>query len=165
MAKVKTDFVEETPQAQVAHDTAHQQQLSLLQGSASGNAEIVELAHAKVKTLKNYQEFVKYKFSPNYEERVRVITNPNGRGNAAYDMDAENAMPVQDKLVKVWGWFHGNTGFSAMFRWASGRQDAYVIVDNPNASEAAIAKQAELVESFRSAIELRKKESTDVANH
>lgn len=103
-------------------------------------------------------------FTPEYEAHIRVITNPNGRGNAAFDMDKERAMPPQDKLVRVWGWFHGNTGFSCMFRWASGRQDAYVVLDNPNPSAEALANQTAQIEAFREHIKLAK-ENAHAANN
>lgn len=96
-------------------------------------------------------EFTRTRFSPEYEERVRQITNPNGRGNAAYDMDAERAMLPQDRLVSARMWFHGMTGFSAEFRWASGRQDGFVVIDRPElASDENLVREREaFIEGIR----------------
>lgn len=81
----------------------------------------------------NKKEFKKDgPFSDDYEKNIRTITNKNGRGNSAYDPEAERGMLPQDKLVKVSGWTHGRTGLSVEFLWASGRQDAYIETDIPN---------------------------------
>lgn len=90
-------------------------------------------------------------FTAEYEAMVRVLTNPDGQHNSAYDPELFAKMPVQNQLTKMWGWFHGTTGFSVMFRWASGRQDAYVVLDNPNASDEAKEAQAKQIASFKAA--------------
>ncbi len=115
------------------------------------NAEADELP-------KNYLPFVRTAFTSDYEEFARQLTNPNGRGNSAFDMEKERAMLPQDSLVRVWGWFHGQTGFSAMFKWASGRQDAYVVVDNPNADPEVVVAQGQMIEKFRPLIAQYQKE-------
>lgn len=121
----------------------HDEQVVMLDAS---NKEFVPLPEG-------FQAFLRVEgFTPEYEEHIRVITNPNGRRNAAYDPEKERSMPVQDKLVRVWGWFHGNTGFSAMFKWASGRQDAYVVLDNPNPAPEALENQKAQIAAFRAHI-------------
>lgn len=92
-------------------------------------------------------------FTAEYTAHIRFITNPYGQGEKAYDPELWAKMPVQDELVKVWGWFHGSTGFSCMFRWASGRQDAYVILDTPNATEEAKEVQKQQIAAFKASIE------------
>lgn len=74
-------------------------------------------------------ELPRNRFTREYESQVRTITNMYGQHNQAYSVDEWNAMLPQDILERVWGWFHGVTGFSCMFKWASGRQDAYVVLD------------------------------------
>lgn len=96
-------------------------------------------------------EYTLTTFTPEYEEYVRRVTNPNGRGNAAYDMDAERRMLPQDRLVKARMWHHGMTGFSAEFLWASGRQDGFVVIDRPELAddEEAVEKRKTFLEGLR----------------
>ena len=97
-------------------------------------------------------------FTPEYEMYVRHLTNPYGQHNSAYDPEEFAKMPPQDSLTKVWGWFHGTTGFSCMFRWASGRQDAFCVLDLPNPSDEAKAKRAAEIKAFKPAIDKFSKE-------
>ncbi len=80
-------------------------------------------------------EFVRTEgFTEDYEAYVRTITNPNGRGNAAYNITHEKEMLPQDKLVRERNIVHGNCGISREFLWASGRQDGWVQLDLPDES-------------------------------
>lgn len=96
-------------------------------------------------------EYTLTQFTPEYEQYVRHVTNPNGRGNAAYDPDAERAMLPQDQLASARMWHHGMTGYSAEFRWASGRQDGFVVIDRPElASDRDLAaKRAAFIEALK----------------
>lgn len=81
--------------------------------------------------VKNKKEFRREgPFSDDYEKMAREKTNPLGTGNAAYH-ENKSKLP-QDKLVAVYGWTHGRTGFVSTFEWQSGRKDSYVEVDVEN---------------------------------
>lgn len=75
--------------------------------------------------------FTRRDFDPGYEESVRCLTNPNGRGNAAYDPEAERAMPPQDCLLEAEITLGKTTGVAVEFRWASGRKDVWCVLDLP----------------------------------
>lgn len=102
--------------------------------------------------------FVQESFTPESIGVIKTLTNPNGQGNAAFENDKELKMLPQDALVRMWGWFHGKTGLSIMFKWASGRQDAFVIPDIPEALETSPEVQAhkQRLETFKPAIDALK---------
>lgn len=139
----------------VTETQLHRIQIKLLEQGERGDS--VEARDGYIPFLKNSG------FTSKYEAHIRRITNMYGQHNSAYDPELFAEMPRQDNLVKVWGWFHGNTGFSAMFRWASGRQDAYVILDNPNASDEAKKRQAEQIIAFCAIMTNFLKEKQNVA--
>lgn len=89
-------------------------------------------------------EFIRHSgFSPEYEEFVRVITNPNGRGNAAYKPE----LLPQDRLISQMVRVYGNCGIDCEFKWASGRQDGWVSLDLPDdvCSQDMKGKHQELI--------------------
>lgn len=61
---------------------------------------------------------------------IRHATNIDGQHEQAYDREAFDAMPPQDKLVRAYGWIHGNCGMTCQFEWASGRIDARALVES-----------------------------------
>jgi hypothetical protein len=103
---------------------------------------------ATQETPKGFVPFTRTEFTREYEALVRTITNPNGQHNSAYSDKERNMLP-QDTLDKAWGWFHGNTGFSCMFLWASGRQDAWLVLDTPEPSKEALEVQQNLIAQFK----------------
>jgi hypothetical protein len=70
-------------------------------------------------------------FDCEYEEYVRNLTHPNGRGNAAYDPCAERKMLPQDRLLEAEITMGKTTGVAIEFRWASGRKDVWCVLDLP----------------------------------
>lgn len=86
-----------------------------------------------------YADFGPY--TDDYQEYVRRITNPNGRGNAAFDMEAERAMLPQDALIARRITLTGICGIALEFLWASGRQDAHIHVDMPKTSFTPAARK------------------------
>lgn len=95
--------------------------------------------------------YTRRSFDPGYEESVRRVTNPNGRGNAAYDQDAERAMLPQDRLLEAEVTLGRTTGIACEFRWASGRKDAWIVVDLPEECVDAdtVARRNEHIEQLR----------------
>lgn len=96
----------------------------------------------------NRIDFARTSFTPEKEEWARQVTNPNGRGNAAFDPELERKALPQDRLQKIFGWFHGNTGAVFQFKWASGRQDALVFADVANPTDAQREAQQKMIEKF-----------------
>jgi hypothetical protein len=75
--------------------------------------------------------YTRREFDAAYEEFARHVTNPNGRGNAAYDRDASTRMPPQDRLLEAEITMGQTTGIAVEFRWASGRKDVWAVLDLP----------------------------------
>lgn len=80
-------------------------------------------------------------FTADYEEYVRRITNPNGRGNAAFDPEADRKMPPQDVLVGRRITLNGICGIAQEFLWKSGRQDVHIHLDLPKESFSPEARR------------------------
>jgi hypothetical protein len=73
-------------------------------------------------------------YTPDEEDLIRCLTNPNGRGNAAYEPDR---MPPQDRLIEAEITMGKTTGVACEFRWASGRKDVWCVIDLPKECVAA----------------------------
>lgn len=84
--------------------------------------------------VKNKKDFkVEAPYTDEYVDKMKALINKNGSGhNSAYDVEKERSALPQDELVEVFGWTHGVTGLVTMFKWKSGRQDAYIEVDIEN---------------------------------
>lgn len=80
-------------------------------------------------------------FTADYEEYVRRITNPNGRGNAAFDPEADRKMPPQDVLIGRRITLNGICGIAQEFLWKSGRQDVHIHLDLPKESFSPEARR------------------------
>lgn len=80
-------------------------------------------------------------FTADYQEYVRRITNPNGRGNAAFDPEEERKMPPQDELVGRRITLNGICGIAQEFLWKSGRQDVHIHLDMPKESFSPEARR------------------------
>lgn len=78
--------------------------------------------------MKRYS-YKKTAFDPGYEDYVRILTNPNGRGNAAYCIKSEREMLPQDKLLYADITMGLTTGVAVEFGWASGRKDTWAVLD------------------------------------
>lgn len=81
--------------------------------------------------MSEFYTYTRTRFDPGYEEYVRCLTNPNGRGNAAYDPEAERDALPQDRLLEAEITMGETTGIACEFRWASGRKDAWIVIDLP----------------------------------
>lgn len=77
------------------------------------------------------------KFTPQYEELLRIKTNPNGRGNAAYNVDDWNKMQPQDRLVRETTHDMPCGGKSIEIHWEAGRQDVLILPLNPDNAKGA----------------------------
>lgn len=88
-------------------------------------------------------------FTPDYESFVRVITNPNGRGNSAYDMEKEKSMLPQDALIKQRTIVHGNCGISCEFLWNSGRQDVWLQLDVADPAVEVVENHRQLINALK----------------
>lgn len=80
-------------------------------------------------------------FTADYEEYVRRITNPNGRGNAAFDPESDRKMPPQDVLIGRRITLNGICGIAQEFLWKSGRQDVHIHLDLPKESFSPEARR------------------------
>lgn len=110
----------------------------------------------------NKVTFSKYSFTKRQEEVVRAITNIDGQGDNAFQPDIAKQMKPQDSLKAMEGWFHGNTGISVEFSWASGRKDGWCMVDQPNPSPEALENHRLTMEKFKTFL-LSNKELSDVS--
>lgn len=75
--------------------------------------------------------YTKTVFGAGYEEMVRDITHPNGRGNTSISPEEDAKMLPQDRLLEAEITLGRTTGIATEFRWKSGRKDVYVVVDLP----------------------------------
>lgn len=71
------------------------------------------------------------KFTPEYEEYIREITNPDGRGNSALDPVKFAQMPPQDRLTRETVDDAPGGGLSCEFHWEAGRQDVWCKLGDP----------------------------------
>jgi hypothetical protein len=73
------------------------------------------------------QEFIQVgEFTPEYEQQVRDLVNSQTGG---HNMNPEAHRVPQDRLLRKRTIVRGNCGVAIEFVWASGRQDAYAMVD------------------------------------
>lgn len=78
---------------------------------------------------------VKKKFTAEYQEFIREETNKNGRGNAAYDQQAEQAMLPQTELVYEDITDMDCGGIACEYGWTSKRQDVLIYPLHPGNAE------------------------------
>ncbi len=95
--------------------------------------------------------YTRRKFDAAYEEMIRGLTHPNGRGNASLNPEEDAKMLLQDKLLEAEITIGRTTGIAAEFRWKSGRKDVYVVVDLPEEQVAphVIAQREAFIQKMK----------------
>ncbi len=99
--------------------------------------------------------YIRKSYTPDEEELIRCLTNPNGRHNSAYQPDR---MLPQDRLLEAEITMGKTTGIACEFRWASGRKDVWCVIDLPEEQVAP-----EVIERRRAYVEQLKERNYEQA--